>query len=364
MNYYEKELNIIKKSNRLRKRKLFDKNLIDLASNDYLGLSTKKSLLKKTYKKLKKEKSFSPKSSVLVNGYSNIHNKFEKKLCRLNKFESAIVVGSGFLANIALIESLIRKRDILFIDEQYHASGILATKLVQGEVVVFKHNDTEDLKNKISALTSVPNRIIIAIEGVYSMGGDIAPKEFDDIATNNNAILLVDEAHSSGVIGKSLLGWFDYYDIKPQPNHIKMGTLGKAYGSYGAYILASYNIISFLENRAKPIIYGTAPSLFDIALAHTNLKFLQKQKKKIKKQIAQNQRIVKKYLNLDVESLIVPIEIGNNKQVIQIQEELIEKGYLVGAIRQPTVSKAIIRMIIKLDIKKKDLIEVVRYLKN
>ena len=301
---------------------------------------------------------------MLVNGYSTIHRKFEKKLCKLNKFEEGIVVGSGFLANISLIESLVRKKDVLFIDEQYHASGMLATKLVQGEVVVFKHNDTEDLKDKIDALSYTPNRIIIAIEGVYSMGGDIAPKEFNDIASLYNAILLVDEAHSSGVIGQNLLGWFDYYDIKPQSNHIKMGTLGKAYGSYGAYILSSHNIISFLENRAKPIIYGTAPSLFDIALALTNLKYLQKHKKEIKNRIIKNQKIVQKYLNVNAKSLIVPVEIGDNKKVMAIQKELIEKGYLVGAIRQPTVSKAIIRLIIKLDIKKKDLKKVVRYLKK
>lgn len=364
MNYYEKELNIIQKSDILRKRKLFDQNLIDLASNDYLGLSTKKSLLKKTYKLIKNEKYFAPKSSMLVNGYFKIHNKFEKKLCKLNKFENGIVVGSGFLANISLIESLIRKKDVLFIDEEYHASGMLATKLVQGEVVVFKHNDTEDLKNKISRLTYTPNRIIIAIEGVYSMGGDIAPKEFNNIATSNNAILIVDEAHSSGVIGKNLLGWFDYHKILPEQNHIKMGTLGKAYGSYGAYILASHTIISFLENRAKPIVYSTAPSLFDIALAYINLKYLQKHKAEIKKRIKSNQELVKKYLDIDAKSLIVPIEIADNKKVIDMQKALIEKGYLVGAIRQPTVKKAIIRMIIKLDINKKDLVEVLRYLKN
>ena len=362
MNYYEKELNIIEQSNRLRKRKLFDKKLIDLASNDYLGLSTKKALLRKTYKKLKKEKSFSPKASMLVNGYSNIHNEFEKRLCKLNKFENGIVVGSGFLANIALIESLIRKRDVLFIDEQYHASGMLACKLVQGEVVVFKHNDINDLKNKITELSSKANRIIIAIEGVYSMGGDIAPKEFNEIADENNAILLVDEAHSSGVIGDNLLGWYDYHNILPKKNHIKMGTLGKAYGSYGAYILSSCEIISFLENRAKPIIYGTAPSLFDIALANTNLKYLQKNKTKIKQKIKKNIKLVNKHLDIDVKSLIVPIEIGDNKKVIDIQNELIKKGYLVGAIRQPTVPKAIIRMIIKLDVKKKDLIEVMKSL--
>lgn len=364
MDYYEKELNLIKKSNRFRTRKLFDKKLIDLASNDYLGLTNKKCLLKKTYKKLKKEKYFSPKASLLVNGYSKIHQEFEKKLCKLNKFDEAIVVGSGFLANISLIESLVRKKDILFIDEQYHASGMLATKLVQGEMVVFKHNDTEDLKNKISSLTYTPNRLLIAIEGVYSMSGDIAPKEFNEIATEYNAILIVDEAHSSGVIGKNLLGWFDYYDIKPKSNHIKMGTLGKAYGSYGAYILASQHIISFLENRAKPIIYSTAPSLFDIVLALTNLKYIQKNIKKIQSRIQANQRIIRELLNIQTKSLIVPIEIGDNKKVIEIQQSLINKGYLIGAIRQPTVSKAILRVIIKLDVKKKDLIEVLMCLRE
>ena len=261
---------------------------------------------------------------------------------------------------------MIRKKDILFIDEQYHASGMLATKLVQGEVVVFKHNDSEDLEQKIQKQKREKNyeRIIIAIEGVYSMAGDIAPKVIDEIATKHDAILLVDEAHSSGVIGKNLLGWFDYFDITPQKNHIKMGTLGKAYASYGAYILASHEIISFLENRAKPIIYSTAPSLFDSALALINLQYLQKHKNKLKAKIKSNQLLVKKYLDIETHSLIIPIEIGDNKKVIQMQEELIEKGFLVGAIRQPTVSSAILRVIIKLDIKKKDLKELLRYLKN
>lgn len=363
-NYYEKELDIIKKSKRFRSRKLFDDSLVDMASNDYLGISTKKKLLKKSYKLLKKEKYLSPKASMIVNGYSTIHQKFEKKLFKLNNFESGIVVGSGFLANISLIECLVRKKDILFIDEEYHASGMMATKLVQGEVVVFKHNDTEDLQNKIDLLSYKPNRIIIAIEGVYSMGGDIASKEFNDIATKHDAILLVDEAHSSGIIGKNLLGWFDHFDITPEKNHIKMGTLGKAYGSYGAYILASEHIISFLENRAKPIIYSTAPSLFDSASAYINLQYLQKNKKKIKKKIQRNQKLVQKHHNIDAHSLIIPIEIGDNTKVIDMQNELVKRGYLVGAIRQPTVSKAIIRLIIKLDLKKSDLKEVLRYLQK
>ncbi len=354
MSYYENELEALKRSNRFRSRKIYDNNLIDLASNDYLGISTNKRLFAKAYKRVLKEKYLSSKASMLVNGYSNIHKNFEDKLSKINQFEAGIVVGSGFLANISLIESLVRKRDILFIDEEYHASGMLSTKLTYGKVIIFNHNDIEDLNNKID-LYGKNKRIIIAIEGVYSMGGDIALKEFYDISNDYNAILIVDEAHSSGVIGDNLLGWFDYWNMEPKENHIKMGTLGKAYGSYGAYILASKEIISYLENRAKPIIYSTSPSLFDIALAYENLNYILKNKKEINKKIKRNKKIVLEILGINTSSLITPIVISNNKKVLEIQKELIDSGYLVGAIRQPTVKEAIIRMIIRLDISKKNL---------
>ncbi len=354
-NYYETELNALKKTNRFRKREIFDNNLIDLASNDYLGLASNNKLINKGFKKLQQQRCKSPKASLLVNGYHNIHKQFEKKLAKFNHFESAIIVGSGFLANISLIESLIRKKDTLFIDEYYHASGILATSLVQGNVIVFKHNDPTDLEQKIQ--NSKAKRIVIAIEGIYSMHGDIASKKFYNIAQKYNALLIVDEAHSSGIIGKNLLGWYDYHNIKIEPNHIKMGTLGKAYGSYGAYILASKHIISYLENRAKPIIYSTSLSLFDTALGYTNLKYISKHKKQIKKNIKQNQKIFFDILGIKTKSLILPIEINDNKKVLQLQKELINYGFLIGAIRQPTVNKAILRIILKLDIPKKNMIQ-------
>ena len=357
--FYEKELNAIKKSNRFRERKLFDENLIDLASNDYLGLASNKELFTKAYELVLKEQYTSPKSSILVNGYSNIHKAFEDKLCQINGFESGIVVGSGFLANISLIESMVRKKDILLIDEEYHASGMLASALVQGEVITFNHNDTNDLENKIKQYQN--KRIIIAIEGVYSMSGGIAPKEFYDIANKYNAILLVDEAHSSGVIGENLLGWYDYHNLNIKDNHIKMGTLGKAYGSYGAYILASEHIISYLENRAKPIIYSTAPSLFDIALGLISLEYIIKNKQQIIQNIKSHQKIVKDILNIEVKSLILPIEINDNKKVLEIQKTLMQEGFIIGAIRQPTVKKAILRVILKLDISNDSMIN---FLKN
>ena len=361
--YYEKELDAIKRSNRFRVRKLSNTNLIDLASNDYLGLGTKKKLFKKAYKLLQKEGNFAPKSSLLVNGYHMIHQKFEKKLCEYNHFEDGIILGSGFLANISLIEGLVRKKDILFIDEEYHASGILASKLVEN-VVMFNHNDFDNLEKKIQEhrVENQKGRIIIAIEGVYSMGGDIAPVEFAFVAQKYDAILVVDEAHSSGVIGENLLGWYDYHHLKIAPNYIKMGTLGKAYGSYGAYILASKHIISFLENRAKAIIYTTAPSLFDTALGFVAFSYIIKHKEKLKRKIETRKKLVKEILGIEPQSLILPIEIDDNKKVIEIQNKLKSDGFIVGAIRQPTVKKAILRIILKLDVKNKELKKVLENL--
>lgn len=355
---YSKELNNIKKSNRLRTRKIYDKNLVDLASNDYLGLSANKSLFENAYKRVLQEQFISPKASILVNGYSPIHKEFEDALKKANNFEDALVVGSGFLANISMIEALVRKGDVLFIDEDYHASGILACKLLKKEqVIIFNHNDCEDLKSKFNQ-TNNKGRKIIAIEGVYSMQGDLAPKEIFDFAKQENALLIVDEAHSSGVIGENLLGIFDYYKIKPKPNHIKMGTLGKAYGSYGAYILASQNIIEFLLNRAKAVIYTTAPSLFDIALGHESLKYIIENSRMLKEKIDANLQVINKNLGINSHSLIIPINIGNDKKVLEIQDILKEKGFLVGAIRKPTVKSAIIRLIAKTDIACEDLNEV------
>jgi len=351
---YQTELNALKKANRFRERKIFDKELIDFASNDYLGLANNKKQFKKAIKMVSQYDTHAPKASMLVNGYHEIHESFERTLSFLNGFEKGLVVGSGFLANMALIESLVRKKDMLFIDEEYHASGMMATGLLGDRVIKFRHNDTNELEEKLKFHTT--GRRIIAIEGVYSMSGELCSRDIFELANRYNAILIVDEAHSSGVVGDNLLGIFDYYGITPQPNHIKMGTLGKAYGSYGAYILASKEIISFLENRGKPIIYSTAPSVFDTALALVNIEKVSNESNKFKKEIIKRQKIVKKILDIDLKSLILPIPVPTNEMASKLQEALmVKKGYIVGAIRQPTVSKPILRIIPRLGSPKKRL---------
>lgn len=315
---------------------------------------------------------------MLVNGYSKLHQKLEMRLAKLNGFESCILVGSGFLANIALIESLVRKGDKIFIDEEYHASGLLASKLVQG-VEFFKHNDEVDLENKIrvflgnSSLTqslhdsqtpTKDSRIIIAIEGIYSMSGDIAKKAFAQIALKYNAILIVDEAHSSGTLGQNLLGYFDFHHIKIMPNFIKLGTFSKAYGSYGAYICCSKHIYAYLQTRAKPIIYSTALSAFDSALALVNLNLIHKNHTRFHAKIQKIQKIIQKNLKIKVDSQIFSIQFQNQNEMLKTFRHLKKRGFLVGAIRKPSVKIPQLRIILSTKHTKKDIISLCKLLKK
>lgn len=429
--FYANELTALAKSGILRERKIFPAcdSLKDFASNDYLGLSNRVDSLKKAYKLVKNPKYFAPRASMLVNGYSKLHQQLETRLATLNGFESCILVGSGFLANIALIESLVRKGDKIFIDEEYHASGLLASKLVQG-VEFFKHNDEIDLENKIRAFlqgkaierrsaisslrgriaashevpvrstyphlqiqknkTSIPksdnainnfniskmdcfrhcprndknSRIIIAIEGIYSMSGDIAKKDFAQIALKYNAILIVDEAHSSGTLGANLLGYFDFYRIKITPYFIKLGTFSKAFGSYGAYICCSKHIYSYLQTRAKPIIYSTALSAFDSALALVNLNLVHKNRIQFRAKIQKIQKIIQKNLKIKVDSQIFSIQFQSQNEMIKTFRFLKKRGFLVGAIRKPSVKIPQLRIILSIKHNKKDIAKLCKLLKK
>ena len=344
--YYENELKALKKSGRYRTREVYDESILDFASNDYLGLAHNKELHNSTCETISKLSINSSKASLLINGYHQIHRDFELALCEANGFEDGVILGSGFNANIALIESLVRRGDTLFMDERYHASGVLATNLKHVNVEFFSHNDMDELKKLLK--NSTAKRKIIAVEGIYSMDGDLVHKDIFEIADKYDALLIVDEAHSSGVIGKKLMGVFDYYDVDIKLNYIKMGTLGKAYGSFGAFILTSSHIIEYLINRAKPIIYATSLSLYDTLLAHNALKYILKNCEFIKDEIKQRQEIIYDELNIKVDGLIIPVVINDNKKVIKIRDELKALGYSVGGIRQPTVDKAIIRLIARL----------------
>jgi 8-amino-7-oxononanoate synthase len=361
--FYNRELNSLKKRGLFRERRVFDKSLIDLASNDYLGISNMTEPFEETVSQLREIRDFSPKASMLVNGYHQIHQDFEKYLSKINGFESAIAVGSGFLANFGLIESLVRNEDELFMDSEYHASGVVATRVLRkDQTKFFKHNSAENLEKLLE--NSKAKRKIVAVEGIYSMSGDLLNREIFSISEKYGAILIVDEAHSFGVVGENLLGVFDLFNIIPKNNHIKMGTLGKAVGSYGAYILSSKEIISFLENRAKPVIYSTAPSLFDTLFAHFSIEHILNNAISFKRDILERREIFKRELLIDREGLIFPIEIRNSEEALQKRDFLEREGFIVGAIRPPTVEKAILRVIGRRNVSLLDLKRFMKIIKS
>jgi 8-amino-7-oxononanoate synthase len=336
---YKKELEVLKKKNRLRKREIL-KAIIDLASNDYLGLAENEKILDKAYTHAKKFSSHSAKASMLVNGYHPAHKLLEEYLKKINNFEEAIIIGSGFLANLAIFE-LGRKGDLFLVDSEYHASGIVGSKLTQAKVEFFKHNDLKDLKNKAKNYKNF-KRVFVVVEGIYSMQGDLVSKEILDFAYKIG-YLIIDEAHSVGVVGKSLLGVTDKYNLNPKKT-IKIGTLGKALGSYGAYILANKEIILYLLNRAKSIIYTTALSPMDTLIAYYALVEIQENLNRFKKEIKIRQK------TFNTNSLIKIIPAKSNEEVLKKQENLLKQNILIGAIRQPTVKVPIFRIILRTNV--------------
>ena len=334
---YKKELEVLKKKNRFRQRKIYE-NLVDFASNDYLGMASNQEVLDKTYNMIKGDE-YGAKASMLVNGYNEYHQMLEEYLCEINDYKAGIIVGSGFLANMSLFEALARKGDLVILDEEYHASGRVGVELSKAEIRYFKHNNLEDLILKLQDSLYF-NRVFVAVEGIYSMGGDLVKKEIlDYLSVKKKVITIIDEAHSVGVVGDKLMGVVDLYKI-PTINTIKIGTLGKALGSYGAYILASKEIISFLENRAKGIIYTTALSNFDTMYAYFALKDIKNNLDFYKKEIQKR----KEFLN--IESLIWIKEVKND--ILLQNEELQKSGFLVGAIRPPTTKGPIFRVVARI----------------
>jgi 8-amino-7-oxononanoate synthase len=359
---YSRELEALRKAGRFRERKLYPDNLVDFASNDYLGLGVKSGRLDKAFRLLSVFPSHAPKASMLVNGYHPLHYRFEKMLAEANGFEAGIMLGSGFLANLALFEALVRRKDHLFVDAGYHASGMMATRMIGGRFSLFGHNDPAELDYMLA--DSKAERKIVAVEGVYSMSGDPVKCGIFEICRKHGALLVVDEAHSSGVMGKRLIGIFEYCGIAPGALDIKMGTLGKAYGSYGAYILASRNVISYLENRAKPVIYSTAPSVIDTALAMVNFEYILRNAAKLRRKLEARRQIVGKIMGEDIRSQILSVPVENDVRAVELQHELAGRGWLVGAIRRPTVPKPVLRIIPGLGSSKKELKAMLMYLKE
>ena len=351
--YVNKKLKEISRNNQLRKihdvqRKpknqiiINGKNAISFSCNDYLGLSLNRSVIKAAEAATNKF-GVGAGASRLVTGNNYLYSLLETKIKKLKKTSACCVFGSGFLANIGVISSLMNKKDLVLIDELSHASTFLGAKLSGARVFQFKHNNVEDLEKQLYKLRNKYNKCLILTEGVFSMDGDISPQ--DDISVlkkQYSASFMLDDAHGLGVIGDGT-GSNSLFKKKPDID-IYLGTLSKAVGSYGGFICGKKNLINFIINRCRSQIYTTGLPPSVLAASIKSLEIIKSNKRLIKKPL-ENAIFFSKIVGLETPvSPIVPIVLGDENRALNLSRYLNRYGYIVGAIRPPTVPKGTSRL--------------------
>jgi len=303
------------------------KKLLNLCSNDYLGIPSSKVVIKQMQS-----------SSRLVSGNDSSFNLLEKKLAKHKSQKNALVFPTGYMANLGAITALIQKEDQILSDELNHASIIEACKLSGAKITVYKHNDVNDLKSKIN---KKHKRKFIITEGIFSMDGDFANlKDITRIAEKNGAITILDDAHGDFTVGKDGRGSADYFGVSKKID-LYISSLSKGLGSFGGYIAADSDIVDLCINKSKSFIYTSALPGF---LSEYSLRRFNSNREKYRKKLQKNVQILSsglKKIGYDIESEthIIPIVIGKEKTTLEFGKYLFDHGVFAQPIRFPTVPK-------------------------
>jgi glycine C-acetyltransferase len=303
------------------------KKLLNLCSNDYLGLS----YINHNSEQLQT-------SSRLVAGNDISFNMLEIKLAHHKSQESSLVYPTGYMANLGAISTIIRKDDVIFSDELNHASIIEACRLSKAKVLVYKHNDIDDLLAKIKHEN---RRKFVVTEGVFSMDGDIANlKQISEITEKTNSILVLDDAHGDFTLGKDGKGTANHFKIAKKID-LYISSLSKGLGSFGGYVASQNNVIDLLINRSKSFIYTSALPSF---LVKDAIRKFDSNRKKQQERLQRNTKLFRnglKNIGYDISSVthIIPIIIGNEKTALEFGKYLFKNGIFAQPIRYPTVSK-------------------------
>lgn len=352
--FLEKEIQNLKKIDLHRQLKLVQssqgdrvvingKEVILLCSNNYLGLANHPALKKAAEKAVKKFGCGSG-ASRLISGTMMLHDELEKKIALFKGTEAAVVFNSGYNANIGILSALMKKRDVIFCDELNHASIIDGCRLSGAATIMYPHKDMNALERLLKKSATFKKKLIVT-DGVFSMDGDIAPlPDIVFMAKKYSAFTMVDDAHATGVFGKNGKGTVEHFNLPPDEIDIEVGTLGKAIGSFGAYIAGSKKLIDFLINRARSFIYTTALPPSVLAASLTAIEMIQS-KPDLRKKLWGNVDYFKDELkkrgfnNTGSESQIIPNIIGDSKKVVMAAEYLFNKGVFVVGIRPPAVPR-------------------------
>lgn len=335
------------------------KEYINFASNDYLGLANHPAIIQATTEAIENF-GFGGGASRLLSGGTTLHKKLEQKISEFKGTEAALIFNTGYAANTGIIPSLSDERDVIFSDELNHASIIDGCKLSKARTLIYKHKDMVHLSELIEKESSLTKngRFIIATDTVFSMDGDIAPiQELYSICSDlnskrrhpNSALLYLDDAHGTGVLGKGR-GALAHFNIKPKPWIIQMGTFSKALGSCGAFAAGDRDVIEWLINTSRSFIYSTALPACAAAAALKAIELLEEIPALVEKLEANRSYLAeglraRGYKTGD-ETPILAIKVLNTEQALQASKYLYENGILAPAIRPPTVEKPRLRITI------------------
>jgi len=311
-----------------------------LCSNNYLGIANHPRL-RKAAADAALEYGCSASASRLVSGNLDLYRMLESAIALFMGRDNALVFSSGYAANMGIIQSLAQDNDVILSDELNHASIVDGCRLSRAHKLIFRHNDVEDLEHKLSRCRDYRRRLIV-VEGVYSLDGDCAPLvEIADLATRCKCLLMVDEAHAVGVLGETGKGASQLYGVSDRVDII-MGTMGKALGSYGAFVACSAQVKQYLVNKARSLIYTTAlsPSVLAASVAAIHVVESEPWRRRDTVEKADYMRSGLLELGFDLGAStthIIPVILGETEQALRFSELLLEEGIFVQPIRPPSV---------------------------
>lgn len=324
---------------------------INFSSNDYLGLANHPRLAEAVEQSLATF-GWGSGASHLINGHSELHHQLELVLARFTGRDRALLFSTGYMANLGAIAALVGKGDAVFEDRLNHAS-LLDGGLISGaRFQRFQHNDLDDLARRLQKTDA--RRKLVVVDGVFSMDGDLAPlPELADLARTHDAWLMVDDAHGFGCLGANGAGTIEHFGLSQTDVPVMMGTLGKAMGCFGAFVAGSEALIETLIQRARPYIYTTAMPAAVAASTLASLQLLTEESWRREHLVSLVERFRRGAEDaglplMDSSTAIQPVVIGDSQVTLQVAAALESKGFLVGAIRPPTVPQGSARLRITL----------------
>jgi len=339
------------------------REVINLSSNNYLGLTTNKALKRAAIDAVRKYGAGAGAVRTIA-GTMTLHMELEEQIAKFKGTEACVVFQSGFTANAGTVSAILGKEDLIISDELNHASIIDGCRLSRATIKVFKHKDVADCERICKETENWPGHKLLITDGVFSMDGDIAPlAKLCDLAEKYNCIMMIDDAHSSGVLGKNGRGTVDHAGVHGRV-HIQVGTLSKAIGVMGGYVCGSRDLIDFLYRRARPFLFSTShPPASAAACAAAFTLLDSPEGERLIKKMWSNTKFFKRQLKKrgfkfgTSETPIVPIHVGEAAKAFEFSKKLFEAGVYAPAVGFPTVAegKARLRAIVTATHKRSDL---------